>query len=186
MDNISKKNVLYSNENSTDKNKIKNDKSSIKKYIKKKNDQLFMNKIERIMNKKGQLTTQNKSKVKEANYSVNNSYANFKKQFGTNLYNHYNIHDKTFSNDLSRLKESNTNDNTVILNNKSSNKNLKIECSYYCSNKNNYNISGDKYIKKKKHYISSVPCSTRKNIQKNMNSNTNTSIKKEKDLIGGG
>ena len=93
---------------------------------------------------------------------------------------------KTFSNDLSRLKESNTNDNTVILNNKSSNKNLKIECSYYCSNKNNYNISGDKYIKKKKHYISSVPCSTRKNIQKNMNSNTNTSIKKEKDLIGGG
>ena len=94
MDNISKKNVLYSNENSTDKNKIKNDKSSIKKYIKKKNDQLFMNKIERIMNKKGQLTTQNKSKVKEANYSVNNSYANFKKQFGTNLYNHYNIHEK--------------------------------------------------------------------------------------------
>ena len=35
------------------------------------------------MNKKGQMTTQNKSKGKIANYSVNNSYANFKKKFGT-------------------------------------------------------------------------------------------------------
>ena len=134
------------------------------------------------MNKKGQMTTQNKSKGKIANYSVNNSYANFKKKFGTKLYNNYNINDKTFTNNLNRLKENNINDNIDILKNKSNNKNLIIDCGYY-SNKEKYDISGGNYIKKKKPYISSVPCSTRKSMPNNENTNANTSTKKEKDII---
>ena len=187
MESISKKKVLYSNENSTDNNRIKNDKSSVKKYnhIYKNNERLFYNKIEKIMNKKGQMTTQNKSNNKINNYSVKNSFANFKKKYGCKLYNNYsNINDKTFTNNVSRLRDSNLNDN-LDLKKKSNNKNLMIECGGYYSNKNKYNISGDKYIKKKKAYISSVPCSTRKSIQNNKdsNNNTNTSNKKDKDII---
>ena len=130
------------------------------------------------MNKKGQLTVQNKSKHKITNYSVNNSFANFQKKFGNKLYNNININDKTFTtkgNNLSKLKDNNTNYNNKTINNK----NLIIDCGYNYINKDKYNISGDKYINKKKAYISSLPCSTRKNITTNMN----TSIKKERENI---
>ena len=127
------------------------------------------------MSKKGQMITQNKSKQKITNYSVNNSFANFHKKFGNKFYN-FKINNKTFTtkgNNLSNLKESSMNTS------KSNNKNLIIECGYSYTNKNKYNISGDKYLKKKKAYISSLPCSTRKS----MNSKINTSIKKEKDIV---
>ena len=131
------------------------------------------------MNKKGQMTVQNKSKHKITNYSVNNSFANFNKKFGNKLYNNININDKTFTtkaNNLSKLKENNLNNNNKTIKN---NKNLIIECGYNFINKDKYNISGDKYIKKKKAYISSLPCSTRKNLATNMN----TSIKKEREIL---
>ena len=118
IESISKKKVLYSNENSTDNNRIKNEKNSVKKYnhIYKNNDGLFINKIEKIMTKKGQMTTQNKSNNKINNYSINNSFANFKKKYGCKLYNNYNnINDKSFTNNVSRLRDSNLNDNMDIL-----------------------------------------------------------------------
>ena len=132
------------------------------------------------MNKKGQMTVQNKSKYKITNYSENNSFANFQNKFGKKLYNNININDKTFTtkaSNLSKLKE-----NSINYNNKTitKNKNLIIDCGYNFINKDKYNISGDKYINKKKAYISSLPCSTRKNITTNKN---NTSIKKEREII---
>ena len=51
-----------------------------------------------------------------------------------------------------------------------------IDFGYINSNKDKYSISGDKYLNKKKPYISSVPCSTRKNY------NTNASTKREKNI----
>ena len=72
------------------------------------------------MNKKDQLTIQNKSKHKITNYSVNNSFANFQKKFGNKLYNNININDKTFTtkgNNLSKLKDNNTNYNNKTINN---------------------------------------------------------------------
>ena len=178
--NISKKNVLYTNENSIDNSKISNKKTSIKKYsnLIKNRENLFFKKIERIMGKKGQMTTQNKAKKKFVNYSVNNSFINFQKKFGNKLYNNFNINDKSFTtkaSNLSKLKEHNLNHTKE----KNNNRNLIIECGYYYTNRDKYNISGDKYMKKKKPYISSLPCSTRKN----MNSKINTSIQKEKDII---
>ena len=178
MGNINKKNVLYTNENSIDNNKLFNKKESIKRHyqnLNKKCEQLFYKKINKIMSKKGQMTTQNKSKQKFTNYSVNNSFANFHKKFGNKFYN-FKINDKTFTtkgNNLSNLKDSSMN------NSKSNKKHLNIECGYTYTNKNKYNISGDKYLKKKKAYISSLPCSTRKSI----NTNINTSTKKEKEVI---
>ena len=79
------------------------------------------------MNKKGQLTVQNKSKHKITNYSVNNSFANFQKKIGNKLYKNININDKTFTtkgNNLSKLKDNNTNYNNKTINNK----NLIIDC----------------------------------------------------------
>ena len=180
--NKSKKKTLYTNENSIDNNKIKNQKDSIKTYnysnnnnLNKKSENIFLKRIEKIM-KKGQMTAKNKSNRKIENYSVNNSFANFQKKFGNKLYNNININDKTFTsnpNNLSKYKEYSIN------NSKSNNKHLIIECGYNYTHKDKYNISGDKYIKKKKAYISSLPCSTRKKL--NMNTNTNTSTKKEKE-----
>ena len=172
---MSKKRVVYTNENSIDNFKINNDKSSVKKYSK-NNDHLFLKKMEKIMNKKGQMTVQNKSKTKVNNYSLNNSFANFQKKFGNKLYNNFNINDKTFTiKGYNKLKESNQN----LLKHKGNNRQLMIECGYFYSNKNKYNMSGEKYIKKKKAYISSVPCSTRKS----MKNDNNTSTKKEKNSI---
>ena len=184
MNDISKKNVLYTNENSIDNNhKIRTQKDSIKNYthINKKSENLFLKKIEKII-KKDQMTAQNKSKRKITNYSVNNSFVNFQKKFGNKFYNNININDKTFTtkpNYISKYKEYNLN------NNKSNNKQLMIECGYNYTHKEKYTISGDKYIKKKKAYISSLPCSTRKNMNLNINNNTNvnTSNKKEKDIV---
>ena len=100
--NKSKKKILYTNENSIDNNKIKNQKDSIKTYnnsnninLNKKTENIFLKKIEKI--KKGQMTVQNKLKRRIANYSVNNSFANFQKKFGNKLYNNVNINDKTFT-----------------------------------------------------------------------------------------
>ena len=181
--NKSKKKMLYTNENSIDNNKIKNQKDSIKTYnnsnninLNKKTENIFLKKIEKI--KKGQMTVQNKLKRRIANYSVNNSFANFQKKFGNKLYNNVNINDKTFTtkpNNISKYKEYSIN------NNKSKNKHLIIECGYNYTHRDKYNISGDKYIKKKKAYISSLPCSTRKNLNMNVNSNLNTSNKKDKE-----
>jgi len=184
--NISKKNILYTNENSIDNSKVNNDRSSIKKSsnnLNKNGDNIFLKKIEKIINKKGQMTTQNKSKRKISNYSVNNSFINFQKNFGNKFYN-ININDKTFTtklNNLSKLKEYHLNNNHLdyLKIKANNNKNLKIDCGYYYSNRDKYNISGDKYIKKKKAYIYSLPCSTGKNI--NISKNT----KKEKDIISG-
>jgi hypothetical protein len=184
--NISKKNMLYTNENSIDNSKMNKEKSSMKKMsnnISKNGENLFIKKFEKIMNKKGQMTTQNKSKKKIMNYSVNNSFINFQKNFG-NKYNNLNLNDKTFTtkaNNLSKLREYNlsnnnyNNDMDIYKNKTNNNKNLMIDCGYYYSNKEKYNVSGDKYINKKKSYIYSLPCSTGKNI------NTNHSIKKEKE-----
>ena len=180
--------MLYTNENSIDNSKINKDKSSMKKMsnnMSKNGENLFIKKFEKIMNKKGQMTTQNKSKKKIMNYSVNNSFINFQKNFG-NKYNNLNLNDKTFTtkaNNLSKLKDYNlinnnnniNNDTDIYKNKTNNNKNLMIDCGYYYSNKEKYNVSGDKYINKKKSYIYSLPCSTGKNI------NTNHSIKKEKD-----
>ena len=143
MNDISKKNVLYTNENSIDNNhKIRTQKDSIKNYthINKKSDNLFLKKIEKII-KKDQMTAQNKSKRKITNYSVNNSFVNFQKKFGNKFYNNININDKTFTtkpNYISKYKEYNLN------NNKSNNKQLMIECGYNYTHKEKYNISGDK------------------------------------------
>ena len=180
---MTKKNVLFTNENSIDNIKISREKISIKHYsnnINKNSDQLFLKKIEKIMNKKGQMTTQNKMKRKLDNYSVNNSFFNYQKKFGSKIYNNCNINDKTFTTKgsyLSKYKEYNFNHNLDILKNKTNNKKLMIECGYYFTNKDKYNVSGEKYIMKKKAYISSLPCSIRKSM------NTNASTKKEKDII---
>ena len=170
---------MCTNENSIDNIKIKNNKSSVKQYSNHfKNNNLFLKKMEKIMNKKGQMTVQNKSKTKVSNYSLNNSFANFKKKFGNKLYNNININDKTFTTKgNNKLKESNVD----ILKNKSNNNTLMIDCGYFYSNKNKYNMSGEKSIKKKKAYISSVPCSTRKNMKTGINNKT--SKKKEKNSI---
>lgn len=80
---MTKKNVLYTNENSIDNIKIGTEKISIKhnsNNINKNSDQLFLKKIEKIMNKKGQMTIQNKMKRKIDNYSVNNSFINYQKK----------------------------------------------------------------------------------------------------------
>ena len=68
--NISKKNILYTNENSIDNSKVNNERSSIKKSsnnLNKNGDNIFLKKIEKIINKKGQMTSQNKSKRKQLN-----------------------------------------------------------------------------------------------------------------------
>ena len=180
---MTKKNVLYTNENSIDNIKIGTEKISIKhnsNNINKNSDQLFLKKIEKIMNKKGQMTIQNKMKRKIDNYSVNNSFINYQKKLGSKIYNNCNINDKTFTTKgsyLNKYKEYNFNHNLDILKNKTNNKKLMIECGYYFTNKDKYNVSGDKYIMKKKAYISSLPCSKRKSIK------TNASIKNEKDII---
>ena len=181
MADISKKKILYTNENSIDNNKIKNDKTFNR--LNKNSHYLFLKKIEKIISKKGQMTTINKSKGKINNYSVNNSFANFQKKFGNKLYNNLNIKDKTFTikgNVINKLKDYNINKNknTDILKTKTNNKNLFIDFGYIYSNKDKFNISGDQNIKKKKPYISSLPSSNRKNL----NTNTNNSIKKEKDI----
>ena len=185
--NISKKNILYTNENSIDNSKVNNERSSIKKSsnnLNKNDENIFLKKIEKIINKKGQMTTQNKSKRKISNYSVNNSFINFQKNFGNKFYNIININDKTFTtklNNLSKLKEGHLNNNHLdyLKIKPNNNKNLKIDCGYYYSNRDKYNISGDKFIKKKKAYIYSLPCSTGKNI------NISKNAKKEKDIISG-
>ena len=127
------------------------------------------------------MTTLNKSKKIITNYSVNNSFANFQKKFGNKLYNNLNIKDKTFTtkgNALNKFMENNINKNTDILKTKTNTNNLIIDYGYIFSNKyrDKFNISGDKYLKKKKPYISSLPCS----IKKKLNTNNNTSKKKEK------
>ena len=183
--------MLYTNENSIDNSKINKDKSSMKKMsnnMSKNGENLFIKKFEKIMNKKGQMTTQNKSKKKIMNYSVNNSFINFQKNFG-NKYNNLNLNDKTFTtkaNNLSKLKEYNlsnnnniNNDMDIYKNKTNNNKNLMIDCGYYYSNKEKYNVSGDKYINKKKSYIYSLPCSTGKNI--NTNHSNKKEIEKEKE-----
>ena len=130
MADISKKKILYTNENSIDNNKIKNDKTFNR--LNKNSHYLFLKKIEKIISKKGQMTTINKSKGKINNYSVNNSFANFQKKFGNKLYNNLNIKDKTFTtkgNVINKLKDYNINKNknTDILKTKTNNKNLFIK-----------------------------------------------------------
>ncbi len=172
---ISKKNVLYTNENSIDNSKMSNKNTSRKKYansINKYRDNVFFKRIEKIMNKKSQMTTKTKTKKKFINYSVNNSFINFKKQLGNKLYKKFNLNNKSLSTkagNLSKIKDKNY-----------TNRNLMIDCGYSYKTKPKYNISGDKYFYKKKTYISSIPDSNRKN--KNINKKNNLSIQKEKDI----
>ena len=179
--------MLYTKENSIDNSKSikEKGKKSVKKLSSKQNkigDRLFLKKIEKILSKKVQMNIQNNSKRKINNYSMNNSFINFQKNFGSKYkYNKYNLNDKTFTskiNNLSKLKEYNLNNNIDMLKLKNNNnKKIIIESGYCHFNKDKYNISGDKYSYKKKSYIYSLPCSTRKNI------NINNSIKKEIDII---
>ena len=188
---LSKKNIFYTNENSIDNNIINNERNSVKKMsskLIKNGDPIFFRKIEKIMSKKGQMSTQNKSNKKMINYSENNSFIRFQKNFGNKIGN-YDTSDRTFTNkvnNLSKLKENNINNNIDILKSKVNNnsninnsKHLMIECGYYNSNKDkdNFNASGEKYVKKKKGYIYSLPNSSKKK------NNINNSNKKEKNII---
>ena len=181
---ISKRNILYTNESSIDNNTNKEG-NSVRK-LSSNGDHAFYRKIEKMANKKGQMSTQNKSNRKTINYSGNNSYLHFQKNFG-NKFNNYNTNEKTFTtkgNNLSKSKENNINSNVDILKIKyNHNKNLIIECAYCNSNKDNYNTSGEKYIKNKNGYIYSLPNSSKKMINTTNNTNNTSSYKKEKNMV---
>ena len=159
---MSKKKVIHTHENSFDNSKISNKNTSVKKYTNiniKKKDNLFYKRIEKILKKKPHMTSDNKTKRRFNNYSVNNSFIHFQKQLGNKLYNNFNLNDKSLSTKAGNLSK--YKDKSYL-----GNRNLMIECGYSYKHKTNNNISGDKFIYKKKTYISSVPCSNKKNKNK--------------------
>ena len=182
FENTENKNILYSKENILENNNpIKTSNKKIENTLKKISAQFFLKKYENIVTKKGKLTNKKKSISTLLNYSENNSLINLHHKLDSRIHNNLNITDRALfsnSNHIINLKKlvGITDKNLKMLKQRPNNKKLMIECGYF-SNKEKYDISGDKCHKKNKAYISSLNNSS---IKYN---NTNTNIKNEKIIL---
>ena len=183
-ENYDKRDILYTNENSLErkiKNKDKISNKQIAKELKKISEGFFLKKYQKLMKKKEKINKSNKSINTFANNNItNNSLINLHYKF-QNHYKNLNITDRPIITKLKKpinLKEKlgiNTK-NSKALKLKPNNKKLMIECRYF-SNNEKFDISDDKYYKKYKCYLSSVP-NSKKKIK-----NKSTFSKKDKKII---
>ena len=183
-ENYDKRDILYTNENSLErkiKNKDKISNKQIAKELKKISEGFFLKKYQKLMKKKEKINKSNKSINTFANNNItNNSLINLHYKF-QNHYKNLNVTDRPIITKLKKpinLKEKlgiNTK-NSKALKLKPNNKKLMIECRYF-SNNEKFDISDDKYYKKYKCYLSSVP-NSKKKIK-----NKSTFNKKDKKII---
>ena len=168
-ENVDKKDILHKNDITFDKKIINKDKTpnkKIKKELRKISEQLFQKKYEKLMSKNGKISNKNKSINTLNNNIGNNSLINLYHKLGNNFSNNLNITDRPLikkSKNGINLKQQicSKSKKSKDLKLRSNNKKLMIECRYF-SNNEKYDISGDKYFKKYRAYISSLPSSTRK------------------------
>ena len=183
-ENIDKRDILCTNENSLEKKIINKDKISnkqIAKELKKISEGFFIKKYKKIVKKKDKIDKSNKSINTLGNNNIKkNSLINLHYKFG-NHYKNLNITDRPIITQLTKginLKQQlgiNTK-NSKAIKLKQNNKKLMIECRYF-SNNEKYDLNEDKYYKKYKCYLSSVP-NSKKKIK-----NKSTFSKKDKKII---
>ena len=187
-ENLDKRNILYTNENSLKKIKIKIEKAKnfnrkIDNEIKKLSDGFFLKKYEKLLLKNHKTANKNKS-INALNTCIaNNSLINLNHKLGNNLYQNLLITDRPLYKKLKNKVKINQNVLTTKIKNTKTmkirpeiNKKLNIECGYF-SNEEKYDINGDNYSKRYKNYLSSLPSTTRRII------NTSSCTKKDKKVF---
>ena len=153
-ENLDKRNILYTNENSLKKIKIKIEKAKnfnrkIDNEIKKLSDGFFLKKYEKLLLKNHKTANKNKS-INALNTCIaNNSLINLNHKLGNNLYQNLLITDRPLYKKLkNKVKIIQNVLTTKIKNTKTMkirpeiNKKLNIECGYF-SNEEKYDINGD-------------------------------------------
>ena len=185
-ENLDKRNILYTNENSFEKRKIEQGKNSNRKIdieIKRLSDIFFLKKYEKLL-LKNHKTYKNKSLNTLNSYMPNNSKLNLhNNKLGSYLCQNFLKTDRPLYKKLNNKGKLNQNILTTKIKNSKTmkmrpdiNKKLSIECGYF-SNEEKYDISGDKYSQRYKNYLSSLP-STKRKIN-----NTSSCTKKDKKIF---
>ena len=167
VENLDKKNILYTKKNSLKKIKIKiehtkNFNRKIDNEIKKLSNGFFLKKYEKLLLKNHKASNKNKS-INALNTCIaNNSIINLHHKLGSNLYQNLLITDRPLYKKLKNKVKINQNVLTTKIKNSKTmkirpeiNKKLNIECGYF-SNEEKYDINEDNYSKRYKNYLSSI------------------------------